>query len=519
MRALCMVIRQPLHMLTYASLPFRQVDSEYHTPRPKRLLLAQTYQVHPEHAASLHAIMYNVAEQDVLQLQAGTYYLHRTLQWKRGMSLIGASKETTELTCALMQSASHTQTVKNFASVSVEQASMSDFTVRNCVAQFSTLGSDVPAGVQISFIQYNCPVLTNLAFFNMAATGSKGAALAVKNCGCQTVVTGSDFGDGQAYLGGAIYAEYADIKLEGCSFANNSAATAGGVIYATLSAISVTGCNLTDNTALQGAGGAMYLLACQESMLRGVTISSSHFSGNMAYAGSGGGAISSYLSDLSVTSSSFEGNKFLSSSGNGGAILADGDGGSITVSSTQGTSNEVENGSGGFLAMHGVRQASVTGCTFTGNSASNAMGGGVAMLSVASIQTASDHVTITTTMFDSNKAQHGGGFAEYQANTASILAPTLEDCVFTRNSASTGGGGAIFHLNAAPTLTCSSLGVSVSSPAIQCTGTQSNDAGAPSCNTPSPLLAMPCRYLQHSGRRCGAHTPGYLSPSAADTRG
>lgn len=232
-------------------------------------------------------------------------------------------------------------------------------------------------------------------------------------------------------------------------------------------------------SATQGAGGAIFLLGAQQSILRQAYISGSQFTSNTAQGGSGGGAINSYQSDLTIATCTFTSNSFLSSVGHGGAIAVEGDGGTITVSNSQATSNEVGNGAGGFLALSDVKSASITGCTLTSNKARNAQGGAVALLSVASDLGSSDTVTISTTTFDSNIAEHGGGFAEVQSMDAvSMIAPTLDDCVFTSNDASNGGGGAVFHINSAPELTCNTLGVASSSPAVQCTGTQSNVAGA-----------------------------------------
>ena len=235
-------------------------------------------------------------------------------------------------------------------------------------------------------------------------------------------------------------------------------------------------CACVISRATSGAGGAIALLGAQTSILRQAAISSSSFVGNEAYGGNGGGAINSYQSDLSINSCTFTSNKYLNTVGDGGAILAEGDGGTISVTGSTATSNEVGAGSGGFLALVGVMKATISSCTINTNTAINARGGGVAMLSVAT--TAGATVNLVSNTFNGNMAQYGGGFAEFQSvGATTLITATLDDCVFIGNNASTGGGGAIFHLFAAPTLSCNGRGIASSVPAVQCTGTTSNIAG------------------------------------------
>jgi len=115
-------------------------------------------------------------------------------------------------------------------------------------------------------------------------------------------------------------------------------------------------------------------------------------------------------------------------------------GGNLTLNSLTLSNGLANNGvqGGGAIFSHGT--LSVTGCTFTGNSAPAATG-----TSGGAINN-SGTLTVTTSTFTGNSAQEGGGV--FNQKTA-----TITNSTFTNNQATIYGGGAL--LNAAGTETLS----------------------------------------------------------------
>ena len=229
-------------------------------------------------------------------------------------------------------------------------------------------------------------------------------------------------------------------------------------------------------SALSGSGGAVYLLASQLSMSRSANFTATTFTENLAADGGGGGAISSFLTDLNISDSEFYRNKYSGMPGDGGALLVTGDGGSVIIDNVTATGNSVSSGGGGFLALYGISAASVANSVLHSNHASG-FGGGIAIFSgmqLANGQTGGLGVRSTT--FRNNSGDYGGAFAE-RVQDAGSTPLSLVDCVFIDNNA-TVSGGAVFHLNAKPTITCSSLQVlATDSLAGTCQGSAGNQAG------------------------------------------
>ena len=148
-----------------------------------------------------------------------------------------------------------------------------------------------------------------------------------------------------------------------------------------------------------------------------LTVSNSTFTGNGNSALGSGGAIHNE-SALTVVNSTFTGN----SGSEGGAIS---NFGALTVSGSTFTDNSAPGGPGGGIVSGIYTTVSVSNSTFTGNSAAGSAGGGIY----------SDYIlTVTGSTFSGNSAKNGGGIE----NNGTV---TAVNSTFTDNSATADGGG------------------------------------------------------------------------------
>ena len=189
----------------------------------------------------------------------------------------------------------------------------------------------------------------------------------------------------------------------------------GGNTQILTSSGAITVSNLTfhdgQNNSFGGTGGAIYAAT--------ITVVSSTFTSNYAYAG---GAIRA--TTATVTDSTFTSND---AAGNGAAIYAT----TVTVISSRFTSNTANYGG----AIYAFGATTIINSTFTSNTA--LIGGAIL---------ASDYVTVTSSRFIGNTASTGGAIS---ASTVTATSST-----FTGNTAS--GGGAI-HADTTATVTSSTF--------------------------------------------------------------
>jgi len=98
----------------------------------------------------------------------------------------------------------------------------------------------------------------------------------------------------------------------------------------------------------------------------------------------------------------------------------------FTVTASNAIGSEAHDYGGGGMYNY-FSSPTLTGCTFTGNSA---IGGGI-------MYNNSSSPTVTGCTFIGNSAGHGGGISNYNSS------PTVTDCTFSNNSANWGGGGMV----------------------------------------------------------------------------
>ena len=234
----------------------------------------------------------------------------------------------------------------------------------------------------------------------------------------------------------------------------------GGGIY-NANALTLEYVEMSDNTANAKAsssaahayGGALYSSGTVE-------IANSSFNGNTATASgqsdsnSFGGAVSAYNASVTISNSTFEDNE---SNADGGAIHVEGEEASITLEggtvknnsagrygagvrllSADGTMSNVQfvgnaaGHTGGALNTDGG-SISITGCEFSSNVASNYHGGAAHFYLPV-------NVSVTDTTFTDNSAGKLGGAVKTDEGTF-----TITGCEFTKNVASDYGGAMYFY--------------------------------------------------------------------------
>jgi hypothetical protein len=239
------------------------------------------------------------------------------------------------------------------------------------------------------------------------------------------------------------------IGLSGLTLANAKYGGSGGAVY-NLGTLNVTGCTFTGNVGANGGAIANFNGAS-------LTVSTSSFSNNSA--GSSGGAISNdrnssipALPTATVSTSTFSGN----SSFQGAAISNTG---TMTLTGDTFSSNSASNRGGALqnFSDFGLPPSlTVSSSTFTNNfsSAGQATGGAAYFLNGTA--------TFTDSTFSGNSASSGGAlFLDNAGSNAPSV--TVNTSTFSGNSAITagqniyGGGAALVWGGASLTITQSTL--------------------------------------------------------------
>jgi CSLREA domain-containing protein len=221
---------------------------------------------------------------------------------------------------------------------------------------------------------------------------------------------------GNAQTGGGIL-NSGTLVLNSCTVSNNGATSAGGGIYNNGGTVTATGTTFSSNSAPNASGGGIY------STGGSVAITNGTFSANSA--ANGGGIFDN--DTLTISGGSFSTN---SATGNGGGgIFAEG---GLSVSNTTFSNNTAASGFGGGIYSSSVGEGSITGSTFSANSASD--GGALA------IGNGNQLVSLVNCTFASNSATSEGG-AAYSAGDSQITFST-----FSGNSGGGAGlGGAVYQ--------------------------------------------------------------------------
>jgi len=315
---------------------------------------------------------------------------------------------------------------------------------------------------------------------------------------------------GSPTRGGAIYSK-GTLNVANSTFANNTAPSSdggsdGGAIF-NLGALSVTDSTFNNNTAVSNTnntfagGGAIF----SAGVLR---VSSSTFSNNSASAGNGaigfGGAIQN-LGTASVASGTFLSNSSGSAFGGGAICNMD----KLSVSNSTFANNTSPNGSGGAIYNFGPT-LSATNSTFTNNSAALA-GGAIESEADSAPPSAAGKVTVVGCTFAGNSASEAGAIDNI------IGRLTVTNSTFADNSASV-EGGAIYNfdqLTAASSTFFDNTSANGAGAAIDNAGTASakNTIIATTTSDENCLGGLTDKgHNIDSGASCGfSHTHGSLS--------
>jgi predicted outer membrane repeat protein len=216
--------------------------------------------------------------------------------------------------------------------------------------------------------------------------------------------------------GGAIFCLIGNISITSSNF-NGNTASQGGAIFSNSGIVSLTDTTLSHNTANSGGGG-MYHLGGE------LTLANCIVKDNVD------GGIYHSSGALLVTGSTFSGN----SGSDGAAILATGAQMTVVDSSFNGNSGYSRGGAiylslGGTFAMYGGEV--VNNSVNSGSSGPSSIGGGI-FLSVANLV-----ATISGVTFSGNSANTSGG-AVYFTNGTSLQ---ISNCTLQNNTAKASGGG------------------------------------------------------------------------------
>lgn len=210
--------------------------------------------------------------------------------------------------------------------------------------------------------RHRCPFRVHVLL--SARRELNGGALSVTSCIGPAELVGSTFTANYAGgSGGAISAQQCPMRLQGCSFEGNAAASFhGGAVFASSIAqndsITVASSNFTRNTAgARGDGGGLYVSA------PAVVLRDLHCSSNSAPTGSGGAVAMLGCSDALLFSGGYANN---SASSGGGAYLT-----RNTLVQVLGAAFErnTASGSGGGLRVDGCRLVLTNGTRFAENRA------------------------------------------------------------------------------------------------------------------------------------------------------
>ncbi len=233
-----------------------------------------------------------------------------------------------------------------------------------------------------------------------------------KNKGILTMERVEVYGN-ECYVGGALRLEQTENK--------DNAIT-----------ITIDECKFHDNTSRDG-GGAMYLRVYDgvDSENTSITITNSKFYNNSS-TNHGGAIYAQNLKYLTIEDCEFTENQSIDETDNtrgGGAIAMN----NAVVQITDTTFDSNSSESGGAIYANTGCNLTITGSTFTDNTATTSMGGAIRSTTATTV------VDISNTTFTGNSAASSAGGAIYTVNAGNTL--KLTDCIITGNTDKLGGGG------------------------------------------------------------------------------
>lgn len=249
-------------------------------------------------------------------------------------------------------------------------------------------------------------------------TAPNGGGIVSGNGGTLSM-TNTNFYSNTASTGGGFINYLGTANITGTNFYSNTATTGGGIYNSTSGTLTVTSGTLTGNHSTSGGGlvndGGLSI------------ISNTAFLNNIASSGSGGGGILNINNGtLTLLSSNFSSNSAVGSNGGGISLIT----GTLTVSNTYFYSNTTSNQGGGISNYPGGI-LNITNSRFYSNTATTLYGGG--------IDNWFGTLTIAGTTFTSNAASYGGGIANEGGTSSGVL--SITNSTIVSNTASSAGGG------------------------------------------------------------------------------
>ncbi len=274
---------------------------------------------------------------------------------------------------------------------------------------------------------FSNPTVLNCNFLNNGATRGGGVA----NYKADTRMINCKFFSNSASEGGGLYNRLCSPAITDCLFDQNESGS--GVFtfspngYLPTARPVIRDCTFTRNApaGLIG-GGELILNSCLfefNAIGVSVTSGSAHITGCAFRDNSGAGLATSY-SDVMISDSIF-----MRNSGTGMSNIGSGNR-QVSNCTFSENSAELPTGSGGGIFNGRYVIATITRCTFSGNTAH--VGGG--------ISNDDSDATITQCVFQANRASEGGGIynrQQYNGNQAIRIV----NCSFVANAASLWGGG------------------------------------------------------------------------------
>jgi hypothetical protein len=176
--------------------------------------------------------------------------------------------------------------------------------------------------------------------------------------GTNVTISGLTIANGVSGIGGGGILNNGTLTLNNSILSNDNAISGanGGAIFNN-GTLTASGDTFTNNNALSSAGGAIFSLGT-------ATISNSSFTGNRAI---NGGAVEGINSSLTITNSTFTNNSVVPG-GVGGAVVSAGSE-KVTITGSSFTGNTAIGGSGGAIVNNNTSTLKLTNSSFTNNQA------------------------------------------------------------------------------------------------------------------------------------------------------
>ncbi|MBF9236105.1 right-handed parallel beta-helix repeat-containing protein [Hymenobacter sp. BT683] len=263
---------------------------------------------------------------------------------------------------------------------------------RNPAANLTTLSADIDNN------DGPTPTTTTTASnaYHVLVTNGRGSACVVDGF----TLTGGR-ADGPSFapkmnVGAGMSNLFSSPTVSNCVFSANTASSGGGM-YNENSSPTVSQCTFSGNTASLGGGG-MYLFANSSP-----TVSSCTFTGNTTGIRGNGAGIGSNLGNLGSLKASncvFSGNTSGGASSGGGVSISGTGNSNSTVSGCVFSGNTVTSGNSGGMSISGSN-STVSNCVFSSNTVTSGNSGGMSI--------SGDNAKVNNCVFSSNTITGGNG--------------------------------------------------------------------------------------------------------------